>query len=99
VCQRVHGHHRGGELRDATEHGTAVVAESDGRIVAYASSIAFFGHAVGETSRALQALPAAATEQINSGGIAPRNTNERYSPSARQVAGDDGGSMVVAADS
>jgi hypothetical protein len=56
LCVRVHGHDRGGELRYATEHGTAVVAESDGRIVAYASEIAFFGHAVADTNRDLQAL-------------------------------------------
>jgi hypothetical protein len=55
-------HDRGGELNDAIRQGTAVVAESEGRIKAYASSIAFFGHAVGEANQDLQALIAAATE-------------------------------------
>src|SRR6202035_2839369 len=48
LCRRVHGHDRTGELRDAIEQRTAVVAERAGRIVAYASSIGFFGHTVGE---------------------------------------------------
>jgi predicted N-acetyltransferase YhbS len=61
LCVRVHGHDRGGELKDAIQQGTAVVAESEGRIKAYASSIAFSGHAVGEANRDLQALIAAAT--------------------------------------
>jgi hypothetical protein len=37
LCRLVHGHDRGGELRDAIEQGTAVVAERNGRIVAYAT--------------------------------------------------------------
>ena len=44
LCRRVHGHDRSGELRDAIEPGTAVVAEREGRIVAYATLIGFFGH-------------------------------------------------------
>ena len=39
-----------------------MVAESEGRLKAYASSIAFFGHAVGESNGDLQALISAATE-------------------------------------
>ena len=75
VCMRVHGHDRGGELNDAIQQGTAVVAESEGRIKAYASSIAFFGHAVGEANRDLQALIAAATEFQGPGILVPtRNT-------------------------
>ncbi len=53
LCLRVHGHDRRGEVRDAVQHRTAVVAESQGRIVAYASSIAFFDHAVGERNAGL----------------------------------------------
>jgi GNAT superfamily N-acetyltransferase len=71
LCQRVHGHDRGGEVRDAIEHGTAVVAESGGRVVAYASSIAFFGHAVGESNEDLQALIVAATEFQGPGILVP----------------------------
>ncbi|HEV2395732.1 MAG TPA: GNAT family N-acetyltransferase [Candidatus Sulfotelmatobacter sp.] len=71
LCVRVHGHDRGGELTDAIQQGTAVVAESEGRIKAYASSIAFFGHAVGEANRDLQALIAAATEFQGPGILVP----------------------------
>jgi GNAT superfamily N-acetyltransferase len=71
LCARVHGHDRGGELNDAIQQGTAVVAESEGRIRAYASSIAFFGHAVGEANRDLQALIAAATEFQGPGILVP----------------------------
>ena len=46
LCVRVHGHDRGGELSDAIQQGAAVVAESRGRVTAYASSVAFLGHAV-----------------------------------------------------
>jgi len=71
LCLRVHGHDRGGELSDAIQQGSAVVAESDGVIKAYASSIAFFGHAVGETNQDLQALLAAAKEFQGSGILVP----------------------------
>jgi predicted N-acetyltransferase YhbS len=71
LCVRVHGHDRGGELKDAIQQGTAVVAESEGRIKAYASSIAFSGHAVGEANRDLQALIAAATEFQGPGILIP----------------------------
>ncbi len=71
LCMRVHGHDRGGELNDAIQQGTAVVAESEGRIRAYASSVAFFGHAVGETNWDLQALIAAATEFQGPGILVP----------------------------
>lgn len=71
LCVRVHGHDRGGELNDAIQQGTAVVAESDGLIKAYASSIAFSGHAVGEANRDLQALIAAATEFQGPGILVP----------------------------
>jgi predicted N-acetyltransferase YhbS len=71
LCVRVHGHDREGELKDSIQQGTAVVAESEGRIKAYASSIAFFGHAVGETDQDLQALIAAATEFQGPGILVP----------------------------
>ena len=67
LCMRIHGHDRGGELKDAIQQGTAVVAESDGRIKAYASYIGFFGHAVGESNQDLQALISAAPGVSGSG--------------------------------
>jgi predicted N-acetyltransferase YhbS len=71
LCLRVHGHDRSGELRDAIEQATAVVAESEGRIKAYASSIAFSGHAVAEGNRDLQALISAAKEFQGPGIFVP----------------------------
>jgi hypothetical protein len=71
LCFRVHGHDRGGELSDAIQQGTAVVAELDGQIKAYASSVAFFGHAVGDANQDLQALLSAATEFQGPGILVP----------------------------
>ncbi|HEY1799899.1 MAG TPA: GNAT family N-acetyltransferase [Terriglobales bacterium] len=71
LCVRVHGHDRGGELKDAIQQGTAVVAERDGRIMAYASSVAFSGHAVGEANEDLQALLSSATEFQGPGILVP----------------------------
>ncbi len=78
LCVRVHGHDRGGELSDAIQQGTAVVAESDGVIKAYASSIAFFGHAVGESNQDLQTLLAAAKEFQGSGILVPTRNAELF---------------------
>ncbi len=71
LCLRVHGHDRGGELNDAIQQGTAVVAESRGRVTAYASSVAFFGHAVGDTNEDLEALIATATAFQGPGILVP----------------------------
>ena len=68
VCVRVHGHTREGELRDAIAQGTARVVEHLGRITGYASDIAFFGHAVGETNFEIKAL-IGATREIGGGGF------------------------------
>jgi predicted N-acetyltransferase YhbS len=73
LCMQVHGHDRGGELSGAIQHGGAVVAvaESNGRIKAYSSGLAFFGHSVGETNEDLQALIASATEFRGPGILVP----------------------------
>jgi predicted N-acetyltransferase YhbS len=69
LCVRVHGHDRGGELRDAIKHGTAKVVEHLGRITGYATDIAFFAHAVGETNQDIVALIASASDFSSKGGI------------------------------
>ncbi len=71
LCQRVHGHDRGGELRDAIDQGTGVVAEREGRIVAYATLIGFFGHTVGESNADVQALIAHADVFLGPGILVP----------------------------
>lgn len=71
LCMRVHGHNRGGELKDAIQQGTALVAELEGHVRAYASGLGFFGHAVGESNDDLQALIAAASEFQGPGILVP----------------------------
>jgi ribosomal protein S18 acetylase RimI-like enzyme len=71
ICLRIHGHDRSGELEDGIQQGTAVVAESEGRIKAYAASLAFYGHAVGEGNEDLQALLSAASEFAGPGILVP----------------------------
>ncbi len=71
LCRRVHGHDRSGELRDGVQQGSATVVERGGRITGYASAMAFFGHAVGETNEDLQALMSAATEFQGPGILIP----------------------------
>ena len=78
LCLRVHGHNRGGELDDAIQQGTAVVAEADGRVKAYATAVAFFGHTVGETNKDLQALIAAAPAFLGSGILVPSRNAELF---------------------
>lgn len=71
VCQRVHGHHRSGDVRDAIAAGTATVVEHDGRITGYATSLSFFGHAVGETDDDVKALIGAASSFEGPGILVP----------------------------
>jgi predicted N-acetyltransferase YhbS len=61
LCQQVHGHHRGDELADAIDQGSARVVEHLGAITAYATDIAFFAHAVAETNHGLKAMIGAAS--------------------------------------
>ncbi len=75
LCLRVHGHERSGELADAITQGTARVVERSGRVTGYATSIAYFGHAVAETNDDLKALIGAAESFPGPGFLAPtRNT-------------------------
>jgi len=71
LCRSVHGHDRGGEVGEAIEQGTAVVAERGGRIVAYATLIGFFGHMVGESNADVQALIANADAFVGPGILVP----------------------------
>jgi len=78
VALRVHGHHRGGELADAIQQGTATVVERQDRITGYASSLAFFGHAVAESNPDLQAIIAAADAFAGSGILVPSRNAELF---------------------
>ena len=68
LSRKIHGHDRGGELADAIRQGTAKVVERTARITGYTSSMAFFGHSMGETVRDLQALISSA-ESFGGPGI------------------------------
>ena len=78
LCRQVHGHDRESELRDAIRQGSARVVEHLGRITAYASEIAFFGHAVAESNEGLQALIAAAPSFEGGGFLLPTRNGELF---------------------
>ena len=79
VCRHVHGHDRSGELRDAIEQGHATVVEQTGRLIGYATVIGVSGHAVGETTAAVQALIAAAPAFERDGFLVPLRNKELFS--------------------
>jgi len=76
VCWQVHGHDRSGELLDAITQGTATIVEYGGRLTGYATSIAFLGHAVGETNDSLKALIGAAPTFPGPGFLLPTRNGE-----------------------
>jgi hypothetical protein len=78
VCQRVHGHDRSGELRDAIVQGSATVVEHAGHLCGYATSISAAGHAVGETTAAVQALIGAAPALERGGVLVPLRNEELF---------------------
>lgn len=78
LCLRIHGHERGGEVQDAIQQRSSTVAERDGRVTAYASSMAFSGHAVGETNEDLKALIAAAAAFQGPGILVPSRNAELF---------------------
>jgi len=78
LCTKVHGHDRGGELRDAIAQGSANVVEHDGDITGYATVIGFFGHAIGETNEDVKALICAAKEFAGPGFLLPTRNGELF---------------------
>jgi GNAT superfamily N-acetyltransferase len=75
---RVHGFDRGAELAGALAQGTALIAEREGRITGYASSLAFFGHATGETNLDIQALIASADGFGGPGILVPTRNSQLF---------------------
>jgi predicted N-acetyltransferase YhbS len=67
LCRKVHGHDRHGDLSDAIAQGSATVVERNGEITGYATSVGFFGHAVGATNDDLKALISEAQEYTGPG--------------------------------
>ena len=78
LCQRIHGHDRGQDLRDALRQGAATLVEHDGRITGYATGIGFFAHAVGEGNEDLKALIGAAGAFSGPGFLLPMRNGELF---------------------
>jgi len=78
LCRGVHGLERGNELRDMIDQGMASVVERDGRITGYASTVGFFGHAVGETNGDLEALIAGAPAFHGPGFLLPTRNADLF---------------------
>lgn len=78
LSMRVHGFDRSGELHHAIEEGTARVVERDGRITAYTTNLAFFGHGTAETNVDLQALIASAESFGGPGILIPTWNSELF---------------------
>lgn len=76
VGLQVHGVDRGGELRDAVHQGTAMVVEHAGRVTGYATDIAYFAHAVGESNDDLKALIGSASAYGGPGFLVPARNAE-----------------------
>jgi predicted N-acetyltransferase YhbS len=68
---RIHGHTRHAEVQGAVGQGTAMIVEHAGRITGYATLIGFFGHAVGESNRDIQALIGSAQAFAGPGFLLP----------------------------
>jgi len=76
LCERVHGHNRSGELRDAIAAGTARVVERPDRICGYATGFGYGWHAVAETIEDLTALLASPEEYVGLGILVPSRNAE-----------------------
>jgi predicted N-acetyltransferase YhbS len=71
LSHRVHGFDRGTELEQAIQQGGSLVVERGGRITAYASHLAFFGHTTAESNQDLQALICSVDSFGGSGILVP----------------------------
>jgi GNAT superfamily N-acetyltransferase len=78
LCERVHGHNRGGELRESIDGGAALVVERHNRMTGYASGFGYLGHAVGESNTDLQAMIAAADAFPGPGILIPERNPELF---------------------
>jgi hypothetical protein len=76
LCTQVHWHDRTAKMRYSVEQGTALVAEQDGRLTGYATSVGFCGHAVGEPNDDLKALIGSAPSLPGPGFLLPARNGE-----------------------
>jgi hypothetical protein len=78
LSHRVHGFDRGADLAHAIEKGNAKVVERGGRVTAYATELAFFGHATAESNQDVQALIASAETFGGPGILVPSRNAELF---------------------
>jgi GNAT superfamily N-acetyltransferase len=76
LCDRVLGHNRSGELRDAIIAETAYVVEGPAGVCGYATGFGYGWHAVAETNEQLVALLAAAPAFMGLGILVPSRNAE-----------------------
>jgi predicted N-acetyltransferase YhbS len=78
LSHRIHGFDRAADLAHATQQGTALVAERAGRITAYTTGLAFFGHTTAESNQDLQALLTSVESFAGPGIILPTRNTELF---------------------
>jgi predicted N-acetyltransferase YhbS len=78
LCQQIYGFDRHRELNWAIQQGTATVVEQENTITGYATSIGFFGYAVGTSNEDLQALIGAATSYTGQGFLVPTRNSQLF---------------------
>ncbi len=78
LCEKIHGHHRQQEVKDAIIAGTAKIVEREGKITGYTSGISFFGHAVGETNDDIMALIIDTNEYEGAGFLLPTTNHDLF---------------------
>jgi GNAT superfamily N-acetyltransferase len=78
LCFKIHGHDRGQELLDAIGQKTATIVENQGRLTGYATMVGYFGHAIGESNKDLQALIGAAPEFPGPGFLLPTRNSDLF---------------------
>ena len=78
LSHRVHGFDRGADLAHAIEEGSAKVVERGGSVTAYATDLAFFGHATAESNQDMQALIASAESFGGPGILVPSRNAELF---------------------
>jgi GNAT superfamily N-acetyltransferase len=78
LCQQIHGFDRHRELSQAIQQGTATVVDRGEIVTGYATSIGFFGHAVGTSNEDLKALIGAAKSFEGQGFLLPTRNSQLF---------------------
>jgi predicted N-acetyltransferase YhbS len=78
LSYRLHGFDRGADLVHSIQQGSALVVERSGRITAYTSGLAFFGHSTAESNQDLQALLVSAESFGGAGILLPTRNTELF---------------------